>query len=376
MSQSIAIKSISDTQTANTHSPSLLESSQASLSIVIPFYNEAGNARLLLEEICNALKFYSAKWEVIAVDDGSRDNTAKELCQAREELGNFIQIIQFSRNFGQTAAMQAGIEAAKGQLIVTMDGDRQNDPNDIPAMIQHLQQNDLDMVCGWRKNRKDAQLKRKLPSKLANKLIRRITGVTVQDYGCSLKLFRSSIIKQVNLIGEMHRFIPAWVACVTDPQRIGEVAVNHRAREVGKSKYGLSRTFRVILDLLAVMFFMRFSRRPGHFFGSIGLCCGFIGFCILAYLFSLKIIYFADIGGRPLLFTGILFSLAGLQLVTTGVLAEMQTRSSAREHYPTRLNTVSDTAKNITKDTTHITKQVTTKMTTKENDDWHEGYSI
>lgn len=321
--------------------PASLDKSQ-SLSVVVPFFNEAGNAFHVLEEICQALAHYCGEWEVIAVDDGSRDTTSQELLKAREELGPFIQIIQFTRNFGQTAAMQAGIESANGEIIATMDGDRQNDPVDIPGMVEHLIKNELDMVCGWRKNRKDANLRRKIPSLFANWIIRRTTGVSVRDYGCSLKIFRAPIIKQVVLLGEMHRFIPAWVACVTDPQRIGELEVNHRARSVGQSKYGLSRTFRVVLDLLAVAFFMRFSRRPGHFFGSIGLCCGFIGFCILTYLLGLKIFYLEDIGGRPLFFTGILFVLAGLQLITTGVLAEIQTRSYSQQVYPTRLNTTLD----------------------------------
>lgn len=298
-----------------------------SLSIVIPFYNEAGNILPLLQETQEGLQDYPGKWEVIAVNDGSRDGTEQELEQARDTLGPHIHCIHFARNFGQTAAMQAGIDAAEGELIATLDGDGQNDPRDIPAMIQHLQDTDLDMVAGWRKDRQDGSINRKLPSRIANWIIRRVTGVSVQDYGCSLKLYRANVIKQVVLIGEMHRFIPAWVASVTDPQRIGQLAVNHRPRTIGVSKYGISRTFRVILDLLAVLFFMRFSRRPGHFFGSLGLASGFFGSLILTYLLMLKIFQGADIGGRPLLFTGILMVIAGIQLVTTGVLAEMQARS-------------------------------------------------
>ena len=314
-----------------------------SVSIVIPFYNEAGNVSALIDELCVALQDVSRQWEIIAVDDGSYDATASELHECRQRYGEFIQIIQFARNFGQTAAMQAGIEAANGDLIVTMDGDRQNDPTDIPAMINYLLQNDLDLVCGWRQQRKDKELQRKFPSRLANWLIRRTTGVTIQDYGCSLKVYRASIIKQVHLIGEMHRFIPAWVACVTDASRIDELPVNHRARLVGHSKYGLSRTTRVLLDLLAVLFFMRFSRRPGHFFGSIGLGCGFGGTSILTYLLMLKIFFNADIGGRPLLFTGILLVIAGIQFITTGVLAEMQTRTSTTPSYSIRFNSTTET---------------------------------
>lgn len=309
-----------------------------SLSVVIPFYNEAGNIRPLILEVITTLDTYTGSWEIVAVDDGSRDGSDEELEALATEYGAFLHVIHFTRNFGQTAAMQTGIEAAQGELIVTMDGDRQNDPADIPRMIQYLENNDLDMVSGWRKHRQDARLRRKLPSLIANMLIRRVTGVTIQDYGCSLKLFRAAIIKQVVLMGEMHRFIPAWVASVTDPRRIGQIPVNHRARSLGDSKYGLSRTFRVIIDLFSVLFFMRFSRRPGHFFGSIGLTSGGVGGLILIYLLFVKIILGEDIGARPLLFTGILLVITGIQLLTTGVLAEIQTRSSAQQPYPTRLS--------------------------------------
>ncbi|MBX2809651.1 MAG: glycosyltransferase family 2 protein [Cellvibrionaceae bacterium] len=307
-----------------------------SLSVVIPFYNEAGNILPLLREAQAALAQYPGDWELIVVNDGSRDSTEQELEAARRELGTHIYPIHFARNFGQTAAMQAGIEVARGDLIVTLDGDGQNDPGDIPAMIDYLHQQDLDMVAGWRKNRQDGRINRKLPSKIANWIIRKATGVTVQDYGCSLKLYRATVIKQVVLMGEMHRFIPAWVASVTDPRRIGQLAVNHRARTIGESKYGISRTIRVVLDLLSVMFFMRFSRRPGHFFGSLGLASGLLGSVILSYLLLVKIIQGADIGGRPLLFVGILLVTAGIQLVTTGVLAEMQTRNAPSPSYPVK----------------------------------------
>lgn len=311
-------------------------SESPSLSVVIPFYNESGNILPLLDEVQVALLNYAGKWEIIAVNDGSKDATGKELRDAESVFGQHLHVIEFARNFGQTAAMQCGIDAARGELIVTLDGDRQNDPADIPNMIQHLLDNDLDMVAGWRKNRKDAELKRKLPSRIANWIIRRATGVTIHDYGCSLKLFRASVIKQVVLMGEMHRFIPAWVASVTDPSKIGEMVVNHRARETGVSKYGLSRTFRVVIDLLSVFFFMRFSRKPGHFFGSLGLISGSIGGFILLHLLSLKVFWGADIGQRPLLFTGILLVVVGIQMLTTGVLAEMQTRHSGKQTYAVR----------------------------------------
>lgn len=312
-----------------------------SLSVVVPFYNEEGNVIPMLREIDESLSAYPGDLEIIAVDDGSTDSTAKEIAACREELGPHIRYVSFTRNFGQTAAMQTGIELARGELIVTLDGDRQNDPHDIPTMTDHLEKNDLDMVCGWRKNRQD-DFGRKLPSRIANKLIRRATGVQITDYGCSLKLYRSDVIKHVELVGEMHRFIPAWVASVTDPRRIDELPVNHRARTHGEAKYGISRTTRVILDLLAVLFFMRFARRPGHFFGGIGLVLGAMGGLALGYLALLKIFTGASIGGRPLLFTGILLALAGVQFVTTGVLAEMLARTSKRQSYPVRSQVDSD----------------------------------
>ncbi len=314
------------------------QSIQHTLSVVIPFYNEQGNCIPLLEEVQAALVDQETPWEVICVNDGSRDNTQKELEQAREQMGDHVVIVQFSRNFGQSAAMQAGIDNAMGSIIVTLDGDRQNDPADIPAMMKELIDKDLDMVAGWRKSRQDAELQRKLPSRMANALIRKVTGINIKDNGCSLKIFRGDVIKQVVLMGEMHRFIPAWVSLVTDPSRIGEMAVNHRARTTGQSKYGLSRTYRVILDLLAVAFFMRFARRPGHFFGGIGMSLGTIGGLILFYLLSLKILTGADIGNRPLLFAGILLIITSIQLVTTGILGELQTRNSAMV-YPTRSQT-------------------------------------
>ncbi|WP_317933408.1 glycosyltransferase family 2 protein [Halioxenophilus sp. WMMB6] len=306
-----------------------------SLSVVIPFYNEQGNCLALLEELQQALTNLPCPWEVICVNDGSRDGTQAELNQARQQLGGHVVLIQFSRNFGQSAAMQAGIDNARGDIIVTLDGDRQNDPADIPAIITELIGKDLDMVAGWRKNRQDSELDRKLPSRIANLLIRKVTGIDIKDNGCSLKAFRASVIKQITLMGEMHRFIPAWVSGVTDPSRIGELAVNHRARTTGQSKYGLSRTYRVILDLIVVRFFMRFARRPGHFFGGIGMLSGSIGALMLFYLLALKLFTGADIGGRPLLFTGILLVITSIQLITTGILSELQARNKP-VHYPTR----------------------------------------
>ena len=312
---------------------------QESLSVVIPFFNEEGNAGQLIAELHDALEDLDMPWEVVAVNDGSRDATSEELEGSRSRFGRQVCVVNFARNFGQTAAMQTGIDRARGSLIVTMDGDRQNDPEDIPRLIKYLFENDLDMVSGWRKDRQDDVIRRKLPSQVANRLIRRTTGVDVRDSGCSLKIFRAHIIKQVVLMGEMHRFTSAWVASVTDPKRIGEMAVSHRARTVGSSKYGLSRTIRVILDLVFVLFFMRFSRRPGHFFGTLGLA----SMAISAAVLSNTIIVVGQ--GQPLTTTpslviGISLLFISVQLLTVGFLAEILTRSGPSKAYPIRTETL------------------------------------
>jgi glycosyltransferase involved in cell wall biosynthesis len=297
------------------------------LSLVVPVYNEEENIRPLVERVHEALKEYPHPWELILVNDGSSDNTYEDAVAERERYGRHVRAVDLQRNFGQTAAMQAGIDVARGDVIVTMDGDLQNDPVDIPRMVNRLLDEDLDMVAGWRKNRKDALVLRKIPSRIANRLIRKITGVHLHDYGCSLKVYRSSIIQGVRLYGEMHRFIPAWVATNTKPNRIKEEVVTHHARQFGTSKYGIGRTFRVILDLLSVYFFMRYKARPGHFFGSIGLSFGALGGLILTYLFFIKFFLGHDIGGRPLLLVGILLVVVSVQFLTTGVLAELISRT-------------------------------------------------
>jgi hypothetical protein len=207
-----------------------------------------------------------------------------------------------------------------------MDGDLQNDPADIPRMVERLLKENLDLVAGWRKDRKDGFWLRKLPSQIANKLIARMTGVVLSDYGCSLKVFRASVIKQVRLYGEMHRFIPAWLVTVTNSRRIAQEVVRHHPRIHGQSKYGISRTFRVLLDLFFVYFFMQFRTRPGHFFGGLGLVLFSLGTAFLGYLFSLKFVRAEDIGNRPLLTTGFFLCIAGFQLLTTGILAEVLVR--------------------------------------------------
>lgn len=296
------------------------------LSLVVPVFNEEESVGPLIARIEQAMENFPGLWELILIDDGSTDATLANARQAIGREGLDLHIVSMQRNFGQTAAMQAGITQARGRLIATLDGDLQNDPSDIPQMVEELERRELDLLVGWRKNRQDGLFLRKVPSWIANRLIGRMTGVKLHDYGCSLKVYRASVIKQVRLMGEMHRFIPAWVAGVVPSSRIGEMPVTHHARAHGTSKYGISRTFRVILDLVSVMFFMRFKARPGHFFGSVGLALGALASAILVYLAFDKFVMGDDIGMRPLFLIGIMLFLSSVQLITTGILAEMLAR--------------------------------------------------
>ncbi|MDT8383692.1 MAG: glycosyltransferase family 2 protein [Gammaproteobacteria bacterium] len=310
------------------HTAATESAAVAPLSIVIPLYNEQDSVGPLIERTNAALADYASKWELILVDDGSSDATVTTVMRLLAEQGlTHVRLLELQRNFGQTAAMQAGIDAARGEVIVTMDGDLQNDPIDIPRMVSRLLSDDLDLLSGWRKNRQDKLLMRKIPSRMANWLIGNITGVHLHDYGCSLKVYRAAIIKGVRLYGEMHRFIPAWVASNTSPGRIKEEVVTHHARQYGESKYGISRAYRVLLDLMFVYFFMRFRARPGHFFGRIGLVVGAIGGLLLAYLVLLKLFLGEDIGDRPLLLLGVLMIVVSIQFFTTGIMSEMITRT-------------------------------------------------
>lgn len=295
------------------------------LSVVIPLYNEVENVTPLVARMHEALAEYAHPWELILVNDGSRDGTAPALDTAAQEYGAHVRVVHLQRNFGQTAAMQAGIDTARGDVIVTLDGDLQNDPEDIPRLVARLLNEDLDLVAGWRKNRQDTLMMRKIPSRIANRLIGRITGVRIHDYGCSLKAYRGDVIRQVRLYGEMHRFIPAWMAAYTQPERIQEEVVAHHPRTRGTSKYGISRTFRVLLDLLVVFFFMRYNARPGHFFGLVGMVFGALGGAALGYLFILKLLG-ESIGTRPLLITGVLLVLMSAQFLSIGIISEMLTR--------------------------------------------------
>lgn len=296
------------------------------LSVVVPMFNEEELASDLIHAVQEALSSYPHPWELIVVDDGSSDGTWQQLNLAAQTVGPHIRLIQLLRNFKQTAAMQAGIDAARGDVIVTMDGDLQNDPKDIPALVHHLLSCDMDMVAGWRQNRQDGLWLRKIPSKLANRLIRNVSGLNFQDLGCSLKAFRATVLRKIRLYGEMHRFIPAWLATVTSPHRMAEMPVAHFPRTKGQSKYGLSRTFRVLLDLLSIHYFLRFGSRPGHFFGGLGSLVMGIGLLILTYLGVLKILG-ESIGNRPLMFLGFFAVVSGIQLLTTGVIAEILMRT-------------------------------------------------
>ena len=292
---------------------------------MVPLYNEMESVPALLDELHEALAEAPFPYEIICVDDGSRDRTWEVLRAEAARRGDHVRALRFRRNFGQSAAMQAGIDAARGEVIVTLDGDLQNDPHDIPRLVARLCDEDLDLVSGWRHARQDAYVSRKLPSQLANGLISRLTGVRLHDYGCTLKAYRAEVLRHVRLYGEMHRFLPAWMAKYTALDRIAEEPVNHRARRFGGSKYGISRIVRVLLDLVAVVFFMRYSVRPGHAFGAIGIALGTVGGLVLTYLLALKISG-EDIGNRPLLMTGVLLVLVAVQLVTTGVMSELLTR--------------------------------------------------
>lgn len=314
---------------ANPHLPTTTKNTSQTpnlVSIAIPLYNEEESVTPLIERLDETLTGKLANFEVILVDDGSSDATVLTTQAAMANTSMNVTLIALQRNFGQTAAMQAGIDHAQGDIIVTLDGDLQNDPIDIPRMIDALYERDLDLLVGWREKRKDALIIRKIPSKVANWLIGRITKVKLHDYGCSLKIYRANVIKQVRLLGEMHRFIPAWVAVVIPSSRIGEMPVTHHARQYGESKYGISRTIRVLIDLLSVLFFMRYRARPGHFFGTIGLVLGFIGGIMLTYLAVDKFVLGHDIGTRPMLIVGVMMIISSIQLLCTGIVAEMITR--------------------------------------------------
>src|SRR5437867_4351855 len=293
------------------------------LSVVIPVYNEEESVEPLIRETKSVLETLAKKYELILVDDGSTDGTYPLLLQLHESEPR-IKVVRFKRNFGQTAAIAAGLAYAQGEVIVAMDGDGQNDPGDIPALLGKLDEG-FDLVSGWRFPRQDPFLSRRLPSQMANALISWMTQVKLHDYGCTLKAVRREVARDLKLYGEMHRFIPAMA--YERGARIAEIKVHHRPRRWGKSKYGIARTFRVVLDLLTVKFLLSYATRPLHIFGLIGLVSGGGGFLIAVYLTAQKLYYGAGIGGRPLLLLAVLLIFIGFQFITMGLLGEMLART-------------------------------------------------
>jgi glycosyltransferase involved in cell wall biosynthesis len=293
------------------------------LSIVLPVFNEEENVEPLIGEIHSVISSLQKSYEVVAVDDGSRDRTFEILSRLHRSQPA-LQVVRLKRNFGQTAALAAGLAHAQGEIVVLMDGDGQNDPADIPSLIANIQQGN-DLVVGWRVNRQDPFLSRRLPSMIANRLISWTTQVKLHDYGCTLKAMRKDIAKGLKLYGEMHRFIPA-IAYERGAQ-VAEIKVNHRPRLHGRSKYGISRTLRVVLDLLTVKFLSSYSTRPAHVFGPIGVVSGLTGFALALYLTVQKLVYQLEIGNRPLLLLSVLLIFIGFQFVTMGLLGEMLART-------------------------------------------------
>jgi glycosyltransferase involved in cell wall biosynthesis len=294
------------------------------LSIVIPVRNESPNIRPLYDELMAALSATGRSFEVIVVDDGSTDDSFTQLA-ALQAADPRLRVIRFRRNFGQTAAFAAGFAYARGRLVVTSDGDLQNDPHDIGRMARMADDEGYDIVCGWRKDRKDTFVTRRVPSMIANWIISKATGVPLHDYGCSLKVFRAEIVKGMRLYGEMHRFLPAIAS--EQGVRIAEVVVNHRARLAGTSKYGLSRTIRVVLDLVTVKFLLSYSTRPLQIFGLMGLVAGGAGAAITAWLGWVRLVLHQPIADRPLLLLGVLLAFTGVQFLTFGLLAELMART-------------------------------------------------
>ena len=303
------------------------------LSIVVPVYNEVENVRPLMEEITAALTDQNLDYEVLFIDDGSKDGSF-ELLQEMSAENACIVVVRFRRNHGQTAGFAAGFDYAEGRCILTMDADRQNDPADIPQLMAKMDEG-YDVVNGWRENRQDALLMRKVPSYIANRLIAKLSDVPLKDRGCSLRLFKAEVVEELHLYGELHRFIPEMVNFAGFT--MAEVPVNHRPRVAGVAKYGISRTFRVIVDLMTILFLRKYMDRPMHFFGMIGIPMGVVGGLMMAYLVFLKVwagltsgyagFQAMQIGERPLLTLSVLLIILGVQFLVMGLLAELVTRT-------------------------------------------------
>lgn len=317
------------------------------LSIVIPVMNEEDNIQPLLEAVSNALSQYD--YEVVLVDDGSTDATKKRIVEFGDE---HVKLVELRKNYGQSTAMTAGIDYANARYIAMIDGDLQNDPTDIPFMLELAKKEDWDVVAGNRKNRKDGMILRKFPSKIANALIRRMTGVYIKDYGCTLKVFKREIAEDLGLYGELHRFIP--VLAKLQGARITQVTVKHHPRKYGKSKYGIGRTFRVLSDLVLMVFFRKYLQKPMHLFGTMGFISFGIGLLINLYLLILKILGH-DIWGKPLLILGLIFLLGGVQLITIGILAEIAVRTYFESQQKKTYNVRNVYQKDRTSETLEIT---------------------
>ncbi|TMI63553.1 MAG: glycosyltransferase family 2 protein [Bacteroidetes bacterium] len=289
------------------------------LSVVITVKNEEQNIRLLLESVCHALSHLD--YEILIVDDGSDDNTRQQVLEYADER---TVLVELRKNYGQSTAMTAGIDYSRGKYVALLDGDLQNDPSDIPAMLELLKKEDWDVVAGNRKDRKDGFLLRKIPSRIANAMIRRMTGVYIKDYGCTLKVFKREIAEELGLYGELHRFIP--VLAKMQGARITQVDVKHHPRQFGKSKYGINRTFRVMSDLILMIFMRRYMQKPMHLFGGIGFISLGLGILINLYLLGLKMAG-QEIGGKPLLILGLILLLGGIQFITIGIVADINMRT-------------------------------------------------
>ncbi len=293
------------------------------ISIVIPIYNEEENVTLLYDELSGVMTSLNCDYEILFIDDGSSDSTLSIL-KSIQAADSSVVVVQFRKNFGQTAAMSAGFDYARGQVIITMDGDLQNDPHDIPRLIEKINEG-FDVVTGWRYDRKDAFVSRRLPSIIANKIISWTTGVALHDYGCTLKAFRKEVIKNIRLYGEMHRFIPAIASGMGIS--FTEIKVNHRARRFGTSKYGISRTIRVVLDLITVKFLLSYATRPIQIFGLLGIISGSVGFIIALILTIQRQFFGMPLSDRPLLLFAVLLIFIGIQFVSIGLIAELQART-------------------------------------------------
>lgn len=309
------------------------QNGEITVTIVVPVYNEVDSVPRLVKQIVEALTGLGSIYEILLIDDGSTDGTADIIANLSAEWPS-VKAVYLARNYGQSTAMQAGFDAAQGKLVITIDGDLQNDPADIPNMISLLEEKDVDVVCGWRQNRRDPPV-RKLFSRIANWMISKLTGVRLHDYGCSLKVYRRDVLERTRLYGEMHRFLPALLTEVG--AEIREVPVRHHARKFGRSKYGLDRTLRVVLDLCFVIFLRKYLQRPLHVFGSIGVLCLLPGSLTLVYLAFIRLVLNHDVGGRPLLTLGTLLTLIGVMFIGQGLLGELIVRilhsNGGRAHY-------------------------------------------